>query len=466
VGPYVALVNLSDATAVSAADIDHFNGRWMQPAMCQAEVASAARDFSLRQPGWATAERMAAMVRMFELTHDLRFLNHLRELTEIALAYRDDHYPGNPDPACRRCEPRPLDDFRGGHVAAWGHATDYYAGLSGVDEGISSVFAYPMAAFARIVAEDPSLQDAYAATAVRYANAAAETMWALMPQMQYQAVGNAFEGYLAHPVAYATKLTNCNGNHTCENLHDFAGAPMAHNENGAFMMVLIELWRVLDSPFYRQSAPQTADVQLARSLIPVVVSRYQRFFVNHLQTLTDTGNGHPRFSWHHEDGIPHSVHVEDIAHGALDMRYVDVLRRNFDRLNAVVASPSEPILLDNSILARFANTFLWKIAERPWSAGLSNLAHDVNGGGRGPANNAECDGWAQLAAADPAVYQICREVTLRVLPADPIDPRDHRAGQYFLTIGAHSALLTSKQFDRSATGTPRDREPRCGPAAC
>jgi len=88
---------------------------------------------------------------------------------------------------------------------------------------------------------------------------------------------------------------------------------------------LIELWRALDSPFYRSSVPQTNQVDLARALIPRLVSRFQRFFVDHdhLQTKTDTVNGVPRFYWHYNDGIPHSIHAEDIGHGSLDMQYLD-----------------------------------------------------------------------------------------------------------------------------------------------
>lgn len=41
-----------------------------------------------------TAKCMAAMARMYELTHDTRYLNHLREFIEDALDYRFN--PSNP----------------------------------------------------------------------------------------------------------------------------------------------------------------------------------------------------------------------------------------------------------------------------------------------------------------------------------------------------------------------------------
>jgi hypothetical protein len=45
-----------------------------------------------------------------------------------------------------------------------------------------------------------------------------------------------------------------------------------------------------------------------------------------------------------------------------DLFYVDVLRRSLDRLNARVAPVGEPIPLDDTVMRRFANTFLQQIA--------------------------------------------------------------------------------------------------------
>jgi hypothetical protein len=213
-------------------------------------------------------------------------------------------------------------------------------------------------------------------------------------------------------------------------------------------MTLIELWRALESPFYRSSAPQTSQVELTRALIPFLVSRFQRFFVDHLRTgLDDLGRGQ-YFVWNYADGGP-STHAEDIGHGSLDMRYLDVLRRNFVRLNAAVA-PGEPIALDSSHLVRFVNTFLLNIAQPmglTWTPGSSDLAHDVYGNDPGARNNGECDGWVSLAVAGGSVYTICREVSLRVIDNS----------QPYLTIGNHSALLMNKQFSQARPASPNGR---------
>src|SRR5262245_26158489 len=183
----VTMVSVSDGTAVSSTDIAAFDGRWMTPDMCKGWLEDAENSHKMRQHGWAPPERMMAMAHLFELTHDERYLIHLREFIELALRYRDDHYPGNPDPACRRCEPTPIDDFRHRHVAGWGGVHDGAlsipvcpaGGCSGISETLTGLYAYSIAAFARIVAEDPSLHAFYGADAVRYANAVLETMLAL-----------------------------------------------------------------------------------------------------------------------------------------------------------------------------------------------------------------------------------------------------------------------------------------------
>jgi hypothetical protein len=426
----------------------------MRPDWCAYELAQTWKGFSTRHPDWSTAERMTAMMRMYELTQDLRYLDHLSQLIDLILFYRDDHYPGNPDPACKRCEPTPIDDFRGGHVAGWGGVQ--FGNLSGISEDLTGVLTYPIAAFARIVAEDPSLQADYGSDAVRYANSAMETMWSLMPQMDIQSVGSYFEAYLVRPDSYRTKLTQsvCQNNEECDNDHDFAGAPLEYNGNAAFMMTLIELWRALDSPFYRSSVFQTNQVEFTRTLIPLLVSRFQRFFADHLQTLTDTPDGRPRFYWNYNDGIPHSIHPEKTTKGSLDMQYIDKLRRNVDRLNAVLVPLGEPILLDDSYLWKFANTFLWKIAGGAWEFGLSAFAEDVTGKNPDPKYNTECSGWVSLAVAAGDAYSICREASLRVV----------NGGQN-LTIGAHSALLMNKQFSPPVSDPP-PHDPHCGKFAC
>ena len=83
---------------------------------------------------------------------------------------------------CQRCEPTPIDDFRGGHVAGWGGVA-YGTNLSGISEDVTGILTHPIATFARIVAEDQSLQADYGPDALSYANAAMETMLSLLSSL-------------------------------------------------------------------------------------------------------------------------------------------------------------------------------------------------------------------------------------------------------------------------------------------
>ena len=202
---------------------------------------------------------------------------------------------------------------------------------------------------------------------------------------------------------------------------------MAHNWNQAYMMVLIELWRVLDNPWYRSHLDADPAAGFLHAELPVLVSRLHRNFVNHLRTV---GSGDTaRFVWNYHDGLPPRfieingiptpvpnpdyipTYKEDTSHGALDMRGLEVLRANFPRLNTVATAAGAPIVPVDPLLRRFANTFLQKIA-----AG-SNFARNVNGNTAEPVDyyNFACDGWMNLAVADVRVYEKCHEVSLRIV---------------------------------------------------
>jgi hypothetical protein len=118
------------------------------------------------------------------------------------------------------------------------------------------------------------------------------------------------------------------------------------------------------------------------------------------------------------------------------MRYVELLRRDVGRLNAVSASVGEPIAFDHSHLQRFARTFLRQIA-----MGRRNFARDVAGRAVKPPTppdyyNGQCDGWVNLAIADSQVYRVCQSMSLRVA----------NGAQPYLSVGNHSALLMNKRY--------------------
>src|SRR5262249_13428502 len=160
-----------------------------------------------------------------------------------------------------------------------------------------------------IVAEDPdpNVAATYGERAIRYADAAVQTIHLFLPQIRFQTINGNLESYLALSPKLGQALQ---GGAVCDtaaapehrvpdgkdrdqliaNCHGYAkgaGYPMAHNEEHLFLMNLIELSRVLDSPFYKASSANSANVEYDRVLYPLLVSYGYRFFRRHLDFTAD-----------------------------------------------------------------------------------------------------------------------------------------------------------------------------------
>ena len=228
----------------------------------------------------------------------------------------------------------------------------------------------------------------------------------------------------------------------CTEAGSYAGKPLAHNEAGALMMSFIELWRALDSDLYRTSPDRQSNADVARGMIPLMVTRLQRYFANRLRL--ESGD---HYQWHYNDDVP-DPHVENSSHANLDMFYLDVLRRSRTRLDAHVAPRGEPIPLNDTMLRRFANTFLQQIARPADIDRGGNVRGNVAGdptepdkNGRTDRFNYSLDGWVTLAVADATVYRLCRDILLRT------STRVGQPGlfQEYLGAGTHAALLANKR---------------------
>ncbi len=150
------LIKVSPGREVTADDIAEFNEQWMQPWEIEFWRGSVASTLSNLDSSGMTGngERMVAMVRMYDLTRDPRYLDHLFDLIEIVLRYRDDRPLGS--------GPKVTDEIRNKvGLAAWGGGLLDNYGLHSVLELTSSLYAYPIAAFARILAEDPAVRARY-----------------------------------------------------------------------------------------------------------------------------------------------------------------------------------------------------------------------------------------------------------------------------------------------------------------
>jgi hypothetical protein len=179
------VVTLSAGRTVTPADIAAFDAAWIDGQKHEEALDQAYWDLCVRNGAavWGTGYRMAAMAHMYDLTREPRYVSQLRAFIEHALLFRDDHHPGDICNSGQDLPQHPVDEFRGRTVPGWGAKGMSFGGLHIADEVISSLYASPIAAFARIVAENAALHAEYGNDAVKYTNAVLETVWLFMPQI-------------------------------------------------------------------------------------------------------------------------------------------------------------------------------------------------------------------------------------------------------------------------------------------
>ena len=225
----------------------------------------------------------------------------------------------------------------------------------------------------------------------------------------------------------------------CYLKQELAGRDLPHNINLTFAMVLIELSRVLDTDFYKQSPKHSIAALLGRDFMVQTVMRQQRYFASHLDySIPRPWPWRPQSSWctgivcwlYGEDApSDHPSHPEDLDHGAMDMSYVDLFLGNYSRFSFAAQQFKEP--LAPADWQAFARTFVKNSQD-------TNFKHDVAGRDE-PAPyvaNSRCEGWVTMARADSKVYQACHDVSLRIVDG----------AQPYLNIGNHSSLLANKKY--------------------
>jgi hypothetical protein len=483
-------VSLSPGSGVTNADIQAFDQLWMTDLYKQAWFDIVRNTFCLGydqngnpfdNQAWGIGDRMETMVHMYDLTQAPRYLDHLRDLAMVILAFRDDHMDPNNDlsPESKIGAQPPfgtrMDGLRGGRVMpAWGWSSVGWAGYHSSEMDIASVFSYPIAAFARIVAENPALYPAYSAFAQAAAIQVLQTVEAFLPEFREQNDGHGhIEGYFVSPPSGQTLLTEdaCNRAKSvwglpsygeCRENQRSSGAVEPYNRTHAFIKVLIELSRALDSPLFSQNQRV---LLMARLVMPSTVATAHRYFANRLEIR---GGGY--YVWNYGPDEYFNARgtrkvLDDVNHGALSMSSIALLWRDITRLNERLAQSGSGdwIALSLNDMTMFANTFYYTIGNNV-KDGIGHLAQDLtgalptgtdDGSGKSKVDSTDgsCPGWLSLAPFDwsytlnERLYERCEAVTLRLWDPTINDVRDGDGyPQPYLGQANHAALLTMKQF--------------------
>jgi hypothetical protein len=386
---------------------------------------------------WGTSETMSALARVYEVTHDRKYVDELERYASCVVLYRDDHR--------RPREPAlPFDVIRKkSGLPGWGGRSLNSAGFYRVDEDASNLYTYSVARFARIVFEDDSLHAQYGKEAIDAVNTVLATPFIFLPQFDTRPDGLYAQGFLTSPLTLATAWTDadCDAEFqkeiaeihasgrdpasaeldrmnqqlsNCKAANNGAGGRFPYNENGAYGLAMIELVRAINAPYYRESGQETETARLARGLFPLMVSRIERYF--HHALVLD----HGRYKWSYSEG---DTCCEDASHAAFTMRFVEVLHENLQRLAPLT---SEPILLDSTDMRRFANAFVYMTDK-------GNIADQVGGRTGHETNNQFCYSWVDLSPVDRRVYDRCHEMILR----------SNDGWQPALNASSHAALLAN-----------------------
>ncbi len=448
--PPVLYIGDEHGTATVLADADLWFSTYF-PGTDDEEADGVASGFTdLGTPDyWRIGRRGAALVQMYDLVAPLDatraavYLERLRRIASALLDKRDDHRTIGPDAGVPSLSAtgQPIDGFRHQVMPAWGAITANRDGKWNNDVVTSGLFVHAMAAFARRVAENPTLQSrvggtgfgaysfagprgtkaahtmlpavtgglvTYADDAIRFTTAALETYRAFRPEVHLRE--DDPEAWFRMPLAYGTLA--CVTDNGCVVYRDTAGAPAAYNENLSMIKALAEVALASDSALYRGSrATNDALLELGRFEVPLLVAKNVRFFVDNLQPRT-LWDGTPYFRWNHQKP---TARIQDTAHASFELGSLAAVLENKPSLDALLArnGRSEQVPIGAPELQRLANTLLRLVVKDGSDYGYRYLLDVRIDGAKDydALNNAngDCAGWTPLAQVSPAAWRLCRD---------------------------------------------------------
>jgi hypothetical protein len=381
---------------------------------------------------WTLGMRTSALVQVYDLVGPFdvaraaSFLQLLGRIGGALLANRDD------------MRGFPADPFRGRVMPAWGGFTCDRDGKWNTDVVTSGILVYPMAAFARRVADHPALYPQHQGDAIRFITAVIETYMAFRPELHL--VEGDSHAYFKSPLKYKDlQCGDSSTHHACSGYRDGAGKPIDFNENLSMMKALAECALAADSALYRGSPDATLErLRLATEEMPLVIAKNVSFFVDNLTSHT-LSDGTPYFGFKQ---LLSSSDNDDIRHAGSSLGSLAVILECQTGINSLLARAgrAERVPLSPSVGVGSANTFLRKI----WRHNV--LSDQVDGGGGTPEKDlVECAGWIPLAQFDQWVWRRCRDTTFhRLIDAAGTPTPD-------LRVDNHGALLRYREFSSNST---------------
>ena len=353
------------------------------------EVAEINRVFAAYgNEEWEIGRRTSALVQMYDLLAPVDFerakvyLDRLRDISNALLANRDD-YLG-----------RPVDVDHGRVMRSWGA---YHDNAWRTEILTAGLYTYPMAAFARRIAEHPDwfCLD-YRRDAVKFTTAVIETYFDYREDMHFTD---------SDPWAYYL-------------LPD--GVIQTWNEGFSLVKALAEVASAADSALYRATAESYGNAALiyyATQEAPRFIAKNARFFAAKLPALQDPTSSMPWYYW--SNSARSSTFIENSPHGQFTLSSMAVM---YDRRGALDALLSRYGYAERvgswftpTMFTRLANGFLLKIWKYDYTPGsmLRNLiSHHVDGSYNPTLtdnDNEECAGYLTLAALDHWVFVRCRD---------------------------------------------------------
>ena len=352
---------------------------------------------------WDLSRRTVAAAQLYDRLAPIdpcrasHYLEYLRVVADESLNWRDDH------------QGYPADASRQRVMAGWGAYDPELDSRWSDDLVVAGLMAYPMAAFAKRVAVNPTLfSTSYQMDAIRFTTAVSQTYASFRPELTSASratVGGPVHfsasdpwAYHISPPAYSTlACSNSATQHSCENYRGDAGHPEGWNEGALFMRTIAEASSAANSSLYRNSSDpykNTAISYLAGEG-PAAIAKWTQFFQDYLNTgvVADQNSsfyGNPMleywsgdhadyYVWNKKFDSAAGLEIENLPHAQVTLEGLAAIYENKFILDGLLSAAgyADRVNLHPYILERFNTDFLRLM----YNTTNKTISGTVDGGG-------------------------------------------------------------------------------------